>query len=289
MRFTLANDNDVYQDPNNGESEAGFTSDASRLCGSLACTTVWSTAGTITETDVWFDVDYDWTLNDYKYDSVAYDPAMYRPLVNTAIHEFTHTLGMAHESGYFQVMGNAWNVVSTNGDYTESVISEDTTKGLRDLYGPRGWQNEDLSLYHWELAGASGAYSTHGRTDLSYPGGVPIPQLIGTLEPVYRVAAGDTIKVEQTAENRGSNTQTVKIRWYVSTDSLITTSDDLIASSNITVAVNTPFTWKRRVTLPGTLVSGQRYWIGAIIDADGVLSEQNEINNAIYIAELSIL
>ena len=102
------------------------------------------------------------------------------------------------------------------------------------------------------------------------------------------MSAGDTIKVEQTAENRGSNTQTVKIRWYVSTDSLITTADDRIATSNITVAVNTPFTWKRRVTLPNTLVSGQRYWIGAIIDANGVLGEQNEINNAIYIAELSI-
>ena len=184
MRFTLANDNEVFQDPNNGESEAGFTSDSGKLCGSLACATVWSLGGVITETDVWFDVDYDWTLTDYKYDSLAYDSAMYRPLVNTAIHEFTHSLGMAHENDYFQVMGNAWNVVSTNGDYTESVISEDTTKGLRDLYGPRGWQNEDLSLYHWELAGASGAYSTHGRTDLSYPGGVPIPQLIGSLEPV---------------------------------------------------------------------------------------------------------
>jgi len=32
MRFTLANDNEVFQDPNNGESEAGFTSDSVKLC-----------------------------------------------------------------------------------------------------------------------------------------------------------------------------------------------------------------------------------------------------------------
>ena len=49
MRFTLANDNDVFQDPNNGESEAGFTSDATKLCGSLACATVWRSGTTITE------------------------------------------------------------------------------------------------------------------------------------------------------------------------------------------------------------------------------------------------
>ncbi len=288
MRFTLANDNDVIQALNNGESEAGLTSDAVKLCGSPACATLWRVGTTLIETDAYFDINKAWTLTNLKTDNVAYNPSVYRPLLNTAIHEFTHTLGMAHENDFFQVMGNAWNVVSTNGSRTQTTISEDTSAGLRQQYGPRAWQNEDLSLYHWERSGATGAYSNHGRTDISSANGGLIGQLIGTDEPVYLVSAGDEIKVEQTAENRGSNSHTVSISWYVSDNALVTSADTLLEVGSITLGVNTPFTFKRQVALPATLVSGERYWVGAIIDSADIVSEQNEANNAIYIAELSI-
>jgi hypothetical protein len=47
MVRSLANDNDATQQLNNGESEAGFTSNSTKLCGSIACTTIWSSGGTL--------------------------------------------------------------------------------------------------------------------------------------------------------------------------------------------------------------------------------------------------
>lgn len=291
LRFSLVNDNDNFSTLGNGESEVDFTSNNTKLCGSIACVTRWSSGGVLTETDAYFDIDYAWALDDAKANSVAYATGEKRPLLNTAMHEFSHTLGVKHEGDYFQVMGNAWNVVSTNGDYTETVLSEDTTKGLIDTYGLRASGLEDLSVYHWEHAGSTNGYSNHARTPIKNSNGTLKTEVAGSTvpdEPAYEVTAGETIRVRQTAENRGKTTQNRKIRWYVSTNEFISSGDTLIATSNITLGVNTPYTWDRTVTLPNTLISGEEYWVGVIIDADDTLAESNEINNAAYIAELQV-
>ena len=195
---------------------------------------------------------------------------------------------MAHEDDLFQIMGQAWNVVNTNGSVTETVMSADTSEGLVVQYGLRAAALEDLSLYHWEWSGASGGYSQHARTPLKSAAGVPLVPLGGGGEPRYSIAAGTTIQVRQTAENRGRTTQNVTIKWYVSTNDLITTADTVLATSSINIARAFPFTWDRTVTLPNNLISGEDYWVGAIIDTAGVLAEHNEINNAIYVAEIEI-
>ncbi len=292
MRFSLVNDNDYSSVTNNGESEVSFSTNATDLCGSLACTHNISSGGEIIESDVYFDANHDWAVTDLKADSKAYDSSEGRPILNTALHEFGHTLGMKHEGEVFQVMGNAWNVVNTNGSVTESVISEDTSNGLIAHYGQRQNVNEDLSLYHWQWVSTSaGGYSQHGRTPIqSSTGGAlaAAPSFDPTLdEPAYYVSAGQTLRVHQTAENRGTS-QTVTIKWFLSSNSTITTADTLLATSSITKGRNGPFTWYRTLTLPANLSSGARYWIGAIIDSEDVLAEQNEINNAVYIAEVVV-
>lgn len=291
MRFSLVNDNDFTVALNNGESEVALVAAAVNPCGSIACTFNWSAGGIIVESDVFFDLGHPWATTDAKADSVAYDPGDGRPILNTALHEFGHALGLGHEDQYFQVMGNAWNVVSTNGTSTESVISEDSSNGLIAHYGLRANVNQDLSLYHWEWAGASGAYSTHARTPIQDGSGAALaaaPKLDPSLnEPAYYVSSGQTIKVRQTAENRGTS-QTVTIKWYLSSNSTLTTGDTLLATSSITKGRSVPFTWDRNVTLPGNLPLGSRWWVGAIIDSEGVLAEQNEINNAVYIAEVVV-
>ncbi|PRP96106.1 matrixin family metalloprotease [Enhygromyxa salina] len=291
MRFSLVNDNDAVVANNNGESEVAFTSNNTKLCGSLACAWSWSSGGTLVESDVYFDIDYDWTTTDAKADSVAYTGSGYRPLLNTALHEFSHALGLGHEGDVFNVLGNAWNVVSTNGASTESVISEDVSNGLIAHYGQRPSVNEDLSLYHWEWSANINGYSRHARTPITGPSGAALssaPESNPSLnEPAYYVSSGQTLEVTQTAENRGT-TQLVTIKWYLSTNSTITTSDTVLATSALNKGRNGPFTWTRSLSLPGGLVAGTRYWVGAIIDSEGVLAEQNEINNAMYVAEVVI-
>lgn len=288
MRFVLANDNDQSQSLNNNESEVGFTSDSVKLCGSLGCTTRWSSGGTIVETDTFFDIDYDWTLTSNTADSLAYHPGKKRPLLNTALHEFSHTLGMMHEADVFQVLGQAWTTTNANGALTQSVISEDTTSGLIADYGLRAASIEDLSLYHWERIGFDGDYSVHGRTPIMSSTGGPLAKA-NEDEPRYLVVPGLTIQLRATAENRGKTDHTVKLRWYVSTDNLITSGDTEIGSQDIGVNRNEPFTFTRTLTLPANLTPGATYWIGGILDADLAVTEQNESNNATYIAAVTML
>lgn len=42
------------------------------------------------------------------------------------------------------------------------------------------------------------------------------------------------------------------------------------------------------VTLPSNLVSGTWYWIGVVIDPGDVVGERNEVNNATYIAAITV-
>jgi hypothetical protein len=291
MRFVLAIDDDVIQATNNGESEVDFVVNGAGTCGSLACTFRWSLGAVTVETDVNFDVDYDWALTDLVSESLAYvafGDGGRRPLVNTALHEFSHSLGGQHENRYFQVLGNAWNVVSTNGGHTESAISADTTAGLISKFGSRATPVEDLSLYHWEFDGASGDYSIHARTPLKSAAGALLTPIAGGGEPRYSIAAGTTIQVRQTAENRGSTVHTVKLRWYLSTNNLITDLDTRLDSMNFNISPGAPNTFDHTVTLPAVLTSGASYWIGAIIDDDDAVAEANETNNAIYVAEIVV-
>lgn len=289
LRFDLVDDNDVISATGNGENELNFTSDPALLCGSIACTFVVTNATRILEADVFFDVNYAWTVDDLKANNIAYDSTKKRPLLNTAMHEMLHTLGAKHESAVINIMGNAWNVVSTNGDVTESVVSEDTTAGLVSVNGPNPATINDVSVMHWKLDPAtSGAYSQHMRSQLFDAGGItPLPLAAGFSEPTYLAKAGDTIKVEMTLENRGSSTQVSGLGVYWSTNSTISTLDSLLFSSTATLVVNTPFEHTVSVVVPAG-VPGQVYWIGAIIDRNGTLAESNETNNAAYIAAIKL-
>ena len=290
MRFLLVNDNDLIVASNNGESEVTFATGAALLCSSIACTLNWKSGGLIDESDVYFDSSYTWITTDAKADSVAYGGST-RPVLNTALHEFAHTMGLGHEADVFNVLGNAWNVVNTNGDSTESVISEDTNNGLVAHYGQRASVTQDLSIYHWEWSGSTNGYSNHARVPIEDTLGVELsaaPESNPSLnEPAYYANSGQTIALTQTAENRGTF-QSVTVKWFLSTNSTISTSDTLLASSTLNKGNSDPFTWTRNVNLPGGLVPGTRYWVGVIIDSQDVVAEQNESNNAAYLAEIVI-
>lgn len=291
QRFDLVVDNDVVSDPGDGESELNFTSDPALLCGSIACTFVISSGGDIIETDVYFDINYAWALDDLKLHNIAYAAAEKRPLMNTAIHELSHTFGAQHENDCINILGNAWNVVSTNGDFTETVISEDTTAGLVATYGPRASTVNDLSVMHWKLdVAATGAnpYSNHMRSILKTTAGVKLPLAVGGLEPVYLASRGQVIQVEMTLENRGTSSQTRELGVYWSPDTLISTGDTRLSSTSPVLNVNQPYETDVTVTVPAGATVGQTYWVGAIIDRTGALAESNEVNNAAYIAAIQV-
>jgi subtilase family serine protease len=103
-------------------------------------------------------------------------------------------------------------------------------------------------------------------------------------EKTYKVNAGDTVRVQFTYENNGANTQGgVKVGFYVSTNNLITTRDDRLGGTTMTLGRNSVYTTEHSVSLPSTLTSGEYYWLGAIIDEEDNVSEEVEWNNATYL------
>ena len=126
----------------------------------------------------------------------------------------------------------------------------------------------------------------HSRTRLFTTGNVELTKVVGTAEPTYRVNKGQQVKLEMTYENMGATSPvTSKVGFYLSTNDIISVGDTFLGEGAVTIyrgvpdTTNNAFLW-----IPGNLVSGTTYYLGAMIDYDGVLGEVYESNNASYLA-----
>jgi len=85
-------------------------------------------------------------------------------------------------------------------------------------------------------------------------------------------------------KNQGSQgtSTSFNVGIYLSSDTKITTSDDRIGSQSVFggLAAGASKSQNTDVTVPNSLNSGI-YWIGAIADYDGRVSESNGANNAL--------
>jgi subtilase family serine protease len=91
-----------------------------------------------------------------------------------------------------------------------------------------------------------------------------------------------TITVTATVKNNGTVTAPASnVRWYLSTDNVITPGD-LLLTSAATGSPGANKTQRLSVTtkVPGTVPPGS-YFLGAIVDPDNTVAETNNANNAI--------
>ena len=77
-------------------------------------------------------------------------------------------------------------------------------------------------------------------------------------------------------------TRPVNVGYYLSTDSMIATTDRRIATRAVTLGREDVDTLKQSLLIPTDLVAGRTYWIGAIVDWDNLLVEVDASNNAAY-------
>lgn len=295
--MTVVADGDSDQSIGNSESEVWFTTSTATLCDADGCAIAFSNPdeafGMRVEADVVFDGGFDWEFSDDKDEHPSYNDESAsdtRPLLNTALHELLHAMGLGHEDDRYNVMGNAWNVLNTNGQYTDTYVGEDATLGLIDLYGAVE-EYEDLALTHWKfLAASEKGYSTHARTGVtdSLGGSLPAATISASGDDLvaYEVMEGDALKVEVTIENNGLSSDRVKLEFFLSTDDNVRPSDLSIGSVWVTHPAGAPFTSSFPVTLPAG-VTGER-WIGAKIDATQLVDEVYDNNNSVYVAALDI-
>jgi hypothetical protein len=269
----------------NGDNEIWFSTDQGILGGAPGLTLTWSDCETIEETDIVFDANWAYTFGTSSSSSSAYGGA-FRTFRTVAIHELGHSLGLCHVNTTYNVMGDDSTFVNANGGTLRPYAGEDAINGQVSLYGI--WppsQYEDVSVSHWKYpksGGKNGEYSVHVRTAVYDTSDNPLGVINSGGEPFYKVSKGQTVKVEFTYENNGRSPQNVDIAYVLSTNNLITTLDPLLATGNIPNLVrNGPFTTNNTfLTIPNSLVSGTKYYIGAIVNYNNKFTEFTGKNNA---------
>lgn len=250
----------------------------------------------INEEDIVFD--YTWATTSWRPERniLVTDLIQYggddRMMQATAIHELGHAAGLAHENDEYNVMGTDFEHLSVNNWFARAYLGEDAADGLVDLYGAQSnLTYQDLGVVHWAYHGPDGEYSDHRRVRLYTTGGGVLPTSPVDYdgdgdddETRFRVSRLQRLQVEFTYENNGaSRHRDVRVGFFLSDDAFISTADTRIGGARLDLSRDDVYTARHTVTMPSTLVSGQDYWIGAVIDEGDDLSESYEWNNATYI------
>jgi hypothetical protein len=264
---------------NNGQNEVWFSANDDY---DPAVCFAWTIGDTVVEADVIFYNGEDYTSGMTKTNLWTFGGS-YRPFQTTACHEYGHAAGLSHENDEYNIMGSDWDHIHCNGQTARSYVGEDACDGLVDTYGRwSGGTIQDLSVSLHRYLGESGEYSTHQKGKMYTSGGSLLSSNSYNGQRRYLVNKGQTVRVGFTYENEGETTQTVKIGFYISTNSTISTGDTLFATGTVTEARGNVHSINSTVTLPNNLNSGQTYYLGVIIDYDNQVSEVDGSNNAAY-------
>jgi len=266
----------------NGQSEVWFTSDDEypAVCYPWYDLFDWER---IVEADVLFYNGEGYTTSMSKTALWTYGGAS-RPFQTTALHEYGHAAGLGHENDEYNIMGQDWTHIHLNGSTCRSYIGEDASDGLVYLYGRRSSASiEDISVSHWKYLGENGEYSTHQLCRMYTSTGGTLPSAAFNGQRRYNVSRGQSVRIEFSYENNGETTKSsVPVGFYISTNSTISTSDTLIASTSFGVGRDSVWTNVNSITIPNDLTSGVTYYLGVIFDNTNAVSEIDESNNAAY-------
>ena len=226
-----------------------------------------------------------WTTSQAKNANFAYTGSSL-PIDSVITHEAGHYLGLMHVNWEYNVMGDSWRHHHTNGSNAIIYFGEDASHGARVLYGSQGSAFHDVSAAHWRRTGADGEYSSHGRVRVrnsSDTGTLPSITIAG--EPGYRVTRGSVVRPEFTIENNGKQTENnVTYGIYVSNNDFLSYGDTRIGGGTFgSIHPADVATLTLPVTIPNSLVAGQNYWLGIIVDENNDISEVSGSNNRAYI------
>ena len=276
----------------NGQNEVWGSSDESILDGAPAIAYQWWTCYWffgdhvhMNEVDIVFDYSspWQWASSETRSNLLRYGGSL-RPMQTTATHELGHGLILNHVNTEYNVMGIDFEHLSVNGSLARAYLGEDTADGTAFLYGSRTPLLQDLGVVHWKYAGMSGEYSDHTKTRLYNSAGSVLSSFDDAGETRYRVDPGQRVRTEFTYENNGASALSdIKVGFYISSNATISTLDQRIGGTTLTLCPDNVFTHQDAVTIPRDLVSGRPYWLGAIIDETAAVGEMVEWNNATYV------
>ncbi len=273
-----------------GDTSVGFDNGQSEVWASSssmynpAVTFAWMDGSCIVESDIVFCSQQPWTSSTSKTLIWSYG-GIARPFQTTAIHEFGHAVGLDHEDGEYNSMGQDWTHITCNGSTYRSYVGEDAANGLVSLYGLYQHDIEDLSVSSFRRTGQSGGYSVHGPCIITTTSGATAPfEIDDQGQRRYLLNRGQSYRVQFTFENNGASTHhNVGLEYHISNNNYISFWDPMIRSTKLpTLGRDNVYTRFHKVTIPSNLTPLQTYCLGVRIDAPSAVIESTEFNNAAY-------
>ncbi len=240
--------------------------------------------GRIKASDIIFKANHNWTSSVLATNVSAYGGGG-RSFRSALMHELGHTAGLAHEGDEYNIMGeDHWHMHRWRNQ-ARTYLGEDASDGLVAIYGRKsGASIEDLSVAHFKRIGTlSGGYSDHFRTKMANAGGSELNYTAFSGMRRYNVSKGQQVQVEFSYENNGETTKNgIAIGFYISTNDLVTTGDQLIATRVFNLSPDNVATRWDTLTIPNNLNSGQTYYLGVVIDRTNAFGEVDEDNNRAF-------
>jgi hypothetical protein len=188
-----------------------------------------------------------------------------RSLTGTAIHEAGHCVGMAHENRYYNMMGADFSHLNWTGSLNVYYgPGEDLSNGLIDLHGKRSSSDiyRDVGVSTMRYSYASGQYSSHKKGVLtSSSSGNELPRVdsFNSLT-VYQVETGSPFVMQLTLENNGEkDVETPLLGLYLSSNDVISTADQQLATYETSLTRNTPLETSYTVILPSGTTPGDYF------------------------------
>jgi hypothetical protein len=196
-----------------------------------------------------------------------------------ATHEMGHALGMGHDPIGTEPAGSPWFIATMNPRYPSG--------------GPVGQENI-VELHTDDRNGARFLYPHSGPSDppfvdLALPG-YTTGDVIGKAVPLFfspaSIYPGDELSLRSVIENLGTTNEFyVRQGFYLSSDELIDTTDQLIGDLTWDIAFEDALEFGVGIDMPEDIEAGD-YTVGAIIDDLDEVVEEYEDNNAVAYCSL---